>query len=578
MKINGIIKSVRSIPRIWKWIGGFILLALIILLTVGGDYVRNWKPKIKAKLQGAVEQSSKGMYALTYEDIELHILTGTVRIKNAELISDSVVYREQVALKTAPDNRFHIKLESLEVTGVSLWSALVRKRLFIRNVILSGADLQVLNETHAYNDTIKNDSATSLYDRIKDTFKSVQVGEVRLDRFNVLYSTTESGNTEEIKVDSTQFRFYDILVDDKSEQDSTRLYYFKAVEIDIPKFDYEIPNSPYKVGFDRLMMDSRKDELVLTKIVLSPKINKVDYFRNDKENKALIFLNFDTLRLEKTRLRELFDQHRISSTYVHVVGGSASFHKDKRFQKDNVNKIGEAPHQKIMAVNQLLYFDTVFVENVDLSYHEMSGKYLREGVLTFQQVHGNVTNVTNDTTAQLKNDKFMRADLQANLMGSGTLHAVFGFDMLSKDGSHSYAGTLGKMEVPAFNRIITPLLNLEFVSGNIRRIRFDMQGNDYRNWGKLYFDYDQLKVNLLYPPDEESNKRNKRGILTFLINQLLINDSNPDANEVYHIGEIDYKRVPEYSHFKTIWKSLQEGLQQTVGLSESSKRKLKERE
>src|SRR5690606_34770818 len=213
--------------------------------------------------------------------------------------------------------------------------------------------------------------------------------------------------------------------------------------------------SPYKVGFDRLKIDSRADTLLLTKVVLSPKIKKIDYFRNDKENKALIFLNFDTLRLEKMRLRELFDRQRISSAYAHVVGGAASFHKDKRFQKDNVNKIGEAPHQKIMAANQLLYFDTVFVKNVDISYHELSGKYRREGVITFQQAHGNLTNVNNDTV-QLKNDKFMRADLRAKIMGSGTLHALFGFDMLSRDGSHSYAGTLGSMEISAFNRILTP--------------------------------------------------------------------------------------------------------------------------
>lgn len=575
MKINGANKKPRSTSNLWKWIGGVALAIFIASIVIGIYYVRNWKPKIKTKLEETVEQSSKGLYALTYEDMDLNILTGTVRIKNAELISDSAVYHEQVASKTAPDSRFHVALESLEVSGVSLWSALIRKKLSIEDITLNGADLLVLNAPQAYNDTVKSDNETTLYDRIKDTFKSVKIGQVNLEHLNVVYSKTEEGNTDKIKVDRAGFQFYDILIDENAEQDSTRLYYFKAVQVDIPTFDYEIPNSPYKVGFDRLKIDSRADTLLLTKVVLSPKIKKIDYFRNDKENKALIFLNFDTLRLEKMRLRELFDRQRISSAYAHVVGGAASFHKDKRFQKDNVNKIGEAPHQKIMAANQLFCFDTVFVKNVDISYHELSGKYLREGVITFQQAHGNLTNVTNDTV-QLKNDQFMRADLQAKIMGSGTLHALFGFDMLSRDGSHSYAGTLGSMEISAFNRILTPLLNLQFASGNIHGIRFDMQGNDYRNWGKLYFDYDQLKVNILYPPDEE-NKRGKRGILTFLVNQLLVNDSNPDANEVYHIGEVDYKRVPEYSHFKTLWKALQDGLQQTLGISASTKLKLEER-
>lgn len=577
MSVKKLTKSIHSVPRLWKWVGGVTLTIFIILLAFVGYYKRNWKPSIQVKLQEAVERSSNGLYTLKYEDIELHVLTGTVHIENVELISDSTVYQAQVGSQTAADNRFHIKVESLEVVGVNLWSALVRKKLFIKDVILDGVDLVVLNESHAYNDTVKTESATPLYDRIKDTFKSVRVGTVSINRFNIVHSKTESGNTGNVKVDGAQFRFYDILVDENSEQDSTRLYYFNAVQADIPQFNYEIPNSPYKVGFDRLTIDSRESALLLTKIVLTPKINKVDYFRNDDENKALIFLNFDTLRLEQARFRELLDEQKISSKYVYVVGGTASFHKDKRFQKDNVNKIGEAPHQKIMAVNQPLYFDTVFVDNVDLSYHELSGKYLREGMLTFQRVRGNITNVSNDTV-QLNSDKFMRADLQADIMDAGVLRAVFGFDMLSGSGSHSYAGTLGKMKISAFNRILTPLLNIQFASGNIHRIRFDMKGDDYKNWGKLYFDYDQLKVNLLYPPDDESNKRNKRGILTFLINQLLVNDSNPDANEVYHIGEVDYERVPEYSHFKTLWKSLQEGLQQTLGMSQSSKIKLQERE
>src|SRR5690606_35842853 len=163
-----------------------------------------------------------------------------------------------------------------------------------------------------------------------------------------------------------------------------------------------------------------------------------------------------------------------------IRGGSASVHKDKRLRQDNANKVGDAPHQKIIAVNQLLDFDTVFVKNVDIAYHELSRRYLREGAITHQKAQGNLTNVTNGTVS-LKKDGFMRADLKASLMGSGTLHAIFGFDMLSDVGSHTYKGTLGPMQLRAFNRILTPLLNISFASGNIHRIRFDMLGNDYRN-------------------------------------------------------------------------------------------------
>ncbi|MGG5905673.1 hypothetical protein, partial [Sphingobacterium daejeonense] len=34
--------------------------------------------------------------------------------------------------------------------------------------------------------------------------------------------------------------------------------------------------------------------------------------------------------------------------------------------------------------------------------------------------------------------------------------------------------------------------------------------------------------------------KTKKGVLSFVVNNILINDSNPDANEKYHIGKVNY--------------------------------------
>src|SRR5690606_26610180 len=112
-----------SIPRVWKWVGGIVLMLLILLIaaTVG---IRAWKPSIKTKLTEAIQQSSNGLYGLTYDDMELHILTGTVRLKSAVLNSDSVRYQREIESETAPDNRYDIRLEQHEKRDVGVWSAL----------------------------------------------------------------------------------------------------------------------------------------------------------------------------------------------------------------------------------------------------------------------------------------------------------------------------------------------------------------------------------------------------------------------------------------------------------------------
>lgn len=98
-----------------------------------------------------------------------------------------------------------------------------------------------------------------------------------------------------------------------------------------------------------------------------------------------------------------------------------------------------------------------------------------------------------------------------------------------------------------------------------------MSANDYRNWGDFRFDYDHLKISLLNAPGSDIEKK---GIASFIVNQILINDSNPDANEQYHVGKINYRRVAEHSFFKTMWQSLLEGIKQCAGISKEREAKL----
>src|SRR5690606_14506487 len=208
---------------------------------------------------------------------------------------------------------------------------------------------------------------------------------------------------------------------------------------------------------------------------------------------TMAVMKFDTLRFEKLDFKELIDNQQTISQHVQIKNGSVSLYNDKRYPKKSSSKIGKSPQQQLMKVKQLIKIDTVFVENVDVLYGEYSAKFNKEGVITFNNARGTLTNVTNDSTHLVK-DKFMRADLQAKIMNAGLLKIQFGFDMLSKDGYHTYKGSLGRMQATAFNKILTPLLNAEIASGNIRSISFNFQANDYRNWGDFRFRSEERRV------------------------------------------------------------------------------------
>lgn len=557
---------------IWKWIIGIIAVLILAILGIGWYYSRNWKPIVEEKLKETVSKATNGLYSLKYDDLDLNVALGNVTLKNAELIPDSAIYRKMVLTKEAPNSRYHIKLSALKVRRFNIWDVIKNRKLYIKEINFDSPDIHMISERHAYNDTIQPKQPKTLYDNIKDVFSSINVRDINIDNVKFKFSKIEEGKSSDIVLDSIGIKVHDILVDQASIHDTTRLFYTKMVEVEVPKFEYELSNGIYKAKFDHLIMNTQDQNVLLTKVEYAPKMSKAAYFKARNENITMAVMKFDTLRFEKLDFKELIDNQQTIAQHVQIKNGSVSLYNDKRYPKKSISKIGKSPQQKLMKVKQLIRIDTVFVDNVDVLYGEHSAKYNKEGVITFNHAKGTLTNVTNDSTLLAKN-KFMRADLQARIMNAGLLKIQFGFDMLSKNGYHTYKGSLGRMQAPAFNKILTPLLNAEIASGNIRSISFNYQANDYRNWGDFRFDYDHLKLNLMNAIDPGMSKT-KKGVLSFVVNNILINDSNPDANEKYHIGKVNYKRVPEHTFFKTLWQSLLDGIKQCAGISKEREAKL----
>lgn len=546
--------------KIWiKWLIG-VVGTILLLVAIGSWYLsRHYKPILKDKLSEKVRTRSQGLYRLVIGDMDVSILRGAVRFTDIRLESDTAIYAALKAKKTASATRFDLVLNTLKIDGFNVLGALLTDKLNVQHIVMDSLRVQLVQEELPYTPADTGD--TDLYAQIKDTFKAL-----RIDMFEVRSLDLEAIDKsvkEPLRLQKGYVRLSDFLLDPDSKADSSRLFYCKRVEIELPGFTYSIAQSPYQLAFDHLKLDSRSQSALLHNIRLGPKIKKEQYFKNDKQNKALIALQWDTLRVAHWDMPLLLREGTFYAKKIFLNKGSAVFRKDRRYQKDNVNKIGDAPHQQIMKLKQRIAVDTVFVERSLVQYRQINESGSDEGVLSFEGTKGIISNVTNDKE-RLRKDGFMRADLNTMLMGKGELHAVFGFDMLRNDGAHSYKGSLAAMGATSFNQILTPLLNVKIASGNIRSITFDMKGNDYRNWGDFRFDYDDFKVEVL--GDLSGGKRKKKGIVSFFVNTFVINDSNPDAKGVYHVGKVNHERVPEYSHFKSIWKSLQEGIQQCAGI------------
>ncbi|WP_353184331.1 hypothetical protein [Parapedobacter lycopersici] len=557
---------------IWKWIIGAVAMLLVAAFAGSWYLSRHWKPLLYDKIREAVIRSTDSLYRITYDDLDFSLITGNASIKNLRLTPDSGVYARLQEQQLAPDNRYDIHVASLRIRRFHPRRMLASQQLHIDDIIIDTPAIRVINEYHAYNDTVatERDSRT-LYQRISGMLRAVGVQSLQLNDINFRFTKKTDTTLSEMALQHVNLTARDILIDSLSQFDTARFYHTRAIDVDIPGFRWETADSLYFVRFDRLKVATGDKRVTLTGLQYAPAVDRAEFYRRKKAAAEMTTIAFPTIRLENIDLYRFVRNQKIYAGSLHIDSGVVDILKDLRHPRITTNKIGKSPHQLLLKMQQPLKIDSVLLRDVAIRYSEVSAKYGKTGEISFDRTSGVLYNVTNDTLALIQN-KSLTARFTSYLMDTGKLDVVFDFDMLDKRGAYTYKGTLGPMDGRSLNRIITPLLNAQVTSANIRGVSFVMQADDYRSRGSLRFDYRNMRLNLLTPPGTEG--KNSMRVASFLATSFVINDSNPDANEVYHTGTINYRRPETYSFFKTLWKSLLEGIKQCAGISKEREQRL----
>lgn len=557
---------------VWKWVIG-ITVSVLIVLAVGVWYLsQHWKPILDARVKEAVIRATDSLYLIAYDDLNFNLVTGHASIKNLRLTVDTARYAALELQQRAPDNVYNLRIANLRIRQFHPRDIVTDQRLRIDDIIIDTPSIHVVNTYHAYNDTVevKRDTQT-LYQRISSMLNEVSVGNVRFNDIQLKFSKKTDSTASERVLQNLNVKVSDILIDSLSQYDTARFYHTRAIEVDVPGFRYETPDSFYYVSFDRLQIATLHKQVTLEGLKYAPRMSKAVFYKRKQAAKDMAIIAFPSLRLENVDFQRFVDSQQLHAGSLHIDSGTVAISNDLRYPKQSTNKIGKSPHQLLLKMRQPLKIDSVMINNVNISYAEVGRKYKKEGKITFDRATGIFRNVTNNPQALAEN-KTMDAALTTYLMNSGKLEVVFAFDMLDNRGAYTYKGKLGRMDGKPLNRMVTPLLNAEIASANIKTVSFDVRADDYRSRGSLRFDYDNMRLHVLTTDD--GGRASSRRVVSFLANSFIINDSNPDANGKYHTGRINYTRPRTFSFFKMLWQSLAQGIKECAGISPERERRL----
>lgn len=516
---------------------------------------------------------SGGLYAASIKDFNIDSKKGLASVGRVILTPNDEAYQALVLDKKGPSNQLSLTFDSLAIKGFSLSDILLKNKLAISEIDLNKPTIQLVHHGYDFNShSSKHKVKESLYDHIKEYLNYVSVDKINLQKVSFKHINRENGNNKSINLQNVNVALEGVLLDSTSFYDPTRVFYSKMVNLEVPKFTYNLPGGIYYVAFNDLRLNTKAGGLTLGNIEYKPRISKEEFYRLKKKNITMNNVSLGAMRLDAVDFVRLVRNQELFAQSMHVSDGLAAFYQDLRYPHVYRNMIGHDPYEQLMKIPNGFQIDTVYVNNVSVRYAEHSADTDGVGVITFDNARGTLTNVTN-YKPQLAHNQYMRADLKAQVMDKATLHVKFGFDMLRKGGYYTYQGDLAPMSATAFNKILEPLASVQLASGNINKISFNMEGTDHKNWGVFKFYYDDLKVNILTASKDGDDLKAKK-TLSFLVNKVLVNSSNPDSKGNFIVGQVDYKRVPNYPFFKTLWQSLLQGIVQSVGISPEKEAKL----
>jgi hypothetical protein len=199
------------------------------------------------------------------------------------------------------------------------------------------------------------------------------------------------------------------------------------------------------------------------------------------------------------------------------------------------------------------------------------------GTMSINRFNGTFFNLSNDPQRQTA-ARPLTGTASTYLQNQIRLDAQVSMYLLDPQGHHRVWGAFGPGPFAVLNSMTVPTRLVEFKSGDVRRMRFDLRADRQGVTGTTWTEYSGLQMTLLnYKAEEEEVKKSLLTRLTSkLVNVVVIRDQNPRKRGELVTGEMTSTREPRFSVF-TLWRQgVVSGLFNNVGVPQKIAQKLSE--
>ncbi|KQB99487.1 hypothetical protein [Pedobacter sp. Hv1] len=550
----------RKTKKIVWWVVGILLTFILLVGAVAIYFSAKWKPIVTTKIKEGVYEGSNHLYRIDFKDIHLNLVSGNIVLDSIQLQPDTNVFNQLKSIKKAPTHLFRIKLAHLKLSRVGILTAYFKRKININSLTLENPSIDmVYHKVPKQKDTARTEK--TLYQQIEKAIKAIRIGRISIIDADFDYY---SGGKKLNAIKHLSVNVKDVLIDSLSQSDTTRFFHAKDIGFELNGYKSVTKDKMYTLKVDTVRGSISRKTLKVKGLKMIPMYPDLTFSRKYSVQKDRYDLNFSELSLSGVDFISLNNDGNLHIKRVAIGPAKVAIFMNRELPPPNFDKGRNYPHNALKRLPIETLIDTLSLNKVDIAYTEYNPKAKERGTLKLDNLSGNVLNLTNDSLRLTKNNHAL-ANLSTYIMGTGKMNVKIDFNLTDKNAAFSYVGHIGTFNMQVLNPLSKSLGLIEIEKGTVQKADFSITANEKSSKGTLQFYYSDLKVNLLKEGDMGKPKE-KKGLLSFLANTILIKNDNPSKGEAVRSVNVAFERLPQASFFNLMWKSVFVGIRETVGI------------
>lgn len=318
-------------------------------------------------------------------------------------------------------------------------------------------------------------------------------------------------------------------------------------------------NKWYRFEMGNLNYDHATHKALVDQFKIVPRYSEAEFMAKIPSQRDMFNITFSNIAISNIRFEEWISNKQLLADSI-ALKANIMIVRDKRIHGDSTSKVGNYPHQLLKKLPFGVHVKRMVVNNWYVGYKETAEKSELPGLVSFYNIRGTVSNITNIPDV-LKVNPAIVIDVKTDFLNKALLESTWVLPVNTGNGKFTVSGKLHGINATELNQLIEPMAMANFKDGKVNGLKFSLQGTDSVATAQVTFLYENLKVELL--KKGEGNDLDKQGLKTLFAN-LLMKRNNPGADGKVRSVDITHQRDTNKSFFNLIWKTLFDGIKETA--------------